>query len=86
MADIAIGRTCSNDGTLTACSGSFSDEDLTASCPVCKQTVSVPNPQFTGVRSVPTENPAGDLVETPVEETLPVPPDPIAPITEDDGA
>lgn len=46
MADQAVGRNCPNDGTLTACAGSYTDEFLVGTCVVCKKIISTPNPYY----------------------------------------
>lgn len=46
MADQAVGRTCPNDGTLTACSGSYSDENLVGVCAYCSGAVITLNPYY----------------------------------------
>lgn len=48
MADLAIGRTCPHDGTLTACAGSKNDLVLVGVCACCGRTVRQPNHFFAG--------------------------------------
>jgi len=46
MADLAIGRNCPSDGTLTACAGSYGDAQLVGVCAVCKQSIYAANPYY----------------------------------------
>jgi hypothetical protein len=46
MADQAVGRNCPNDGTLTACAGSYTDEFLVGVCAYCNGGVITPNPYY----------------------------------------
>lgn len=79
MADLAIGRNCPNDSTLTACSGSYSDELLVGICAVCRNEVTVANPFWHAANAPVVSDPeeaseaatATDSEETP-EEPVPV--------------
>jgi hypothetical protein len=55
MADQAIGRTCPNCGTLTACSGAWTDQFLTGTCVVDGTVISVANPYYVAPPPVMTE-------------------------------
>lgn len=69
MAQVAQGANCPACNTLTACSGSFSDEYLTAQCGCCKRPVQTPNLQYVG-----TPTPAA-IAEEPVVEVAPAEPE-----------
>jgi hypothetical protein len=76
MAQQAIGRNCPNDGTLTACAGSYADEFLVGTCAYCKNTVSVENPYYSATHVLVEQPviPAGYKL-VPIDEapvTLPV--------------
>ena len=48
MAELAIGRACPHDGTLTACAGSKTDRVLVGVCACCGRTVQQANHFFAG--------------------------------------
>ncbi len=48
MAELAIGRACPHDGTLTACAGSKTDRVLVGVCACCGRTVEQVNHYFIG--------------------------------------
>lgn len=62
MADLAIGRSCPHDGTLTACTGSKNDRVLVGVCACCGRSVQQLNHYF-------ADDPAEATLE-PIEETV----------------
>lgn len=71
MADLAIGKNCPFDGTLTACAGVKSDSVLVGTCACCGRSVKVRNHFLDGLADVTPAEVAEVLVMPP--ETLAAP-------------
>lgn len=69
MADQAVGRNCPNDGTLTACSGAFTDENLVGVCAYCSRAVITPNPSYRKpAQDATDEEPATEAEEASLQQ------------------
>lgn len=79
MADRAIGKVCSNDGTLVACAGNHEDEVLIGTCSYCKGTVTAENYNIVNGTYVKVVAPAGSdaLKASDVQEAIAIAAEPV---------